>query len=206
VAARLFSERGFHGTSTRDIARACNIQPASLYSHVDSKDELLVEIVANYFAVARARTREAFEGPGTGADRLKALVKTLVEVGVEHRDELLAMTDAWSYIMESPKFAKSVKIRWALQDATIALIREGIRDGSLRDDLNPVAVCWILDSTNYGMVDPRYQRAGLDPGSAPVDTLLSVILEGLEPRPRSGTRQSPMKRGTRTPGRLRGTS
>ncbi|MDQ7028637.1 MAG: helix-turn-helix domain-containing protein [Ardenticatenia bacterium] len=41
VAARLFSERGYHGTSVRDIARALNLKGGSLYSHIEGKEELL---------------------------------------------------------------------------------------------------------------------------------------------------------------------
>ena len=69
-----------------------------------------------------------------------------------------------------------------MQATTVEVIRGGMRDGSLRDDLDPLAVCWILDSTLHGMVDPRYQRAGFDRDDAPVDTLLSVLLEVLRPR------------------------
>ena len=45
VASELFHERGYAGTSVRDIARALDIQGASLYAHVASKEEVLWTIV-----------------------------------------------------------------------------------------------------------------------------------------------------------------
>ena len=44
AAARvLFAEQGFHGTSMRDLGKELGLMGSSLYSHVVSKDELLVD-------------------------------------------------------------------------------------------------------------------------------------------------------------------
>src|SRR4051812_34417524 len=43
-AARLFAERGYHGTSLADVAEALGIQKASLYHHIESKEDLLWEV------------------------------------------------------------------------------------------------------------------------------------------------------------------
>ena len=40
-AARLFAERGYHGTSIGDLAQALGVQKASLYAHISSKQDLL---------------------------------------------------------------------------------------------------------------------------------------------------------------------
>ncbi|MDT7551597.1 MAG: TetR/AcrR family transcriptional regulator, cholesterol catabolism regulator, partial [Pseudonocardiales bacterium] len=42
AATRLFGERGYTGTTMRDIARAVGILPGSLYAHIASKDAVLV--------------------------------------------------------------------------------------------------------------------------------------------------------------------
>jgi len=44
-AARMFVERSFSGTSTREIAEACGIRQASLYYHFSGKDDILAELL-----------------------------------------------------------------------------------------------------------------------------------------------------------------
>lgn len=46
VAARLFTEKGFNGTSVRDIAAELGISNPSLYYHFKSKSEILAELMA----------------------------------------------------------------------------------------------------------------------------------------------------------------
>lgn len=45
IAGKLFSTQGYYGTSMRELARALNMKGASLYSHINSKEEILWEIV-----------------------------------------------------------------------------------------------------------------------------------------------------------------
>mgnify|MGYP001821669573 FL=1 len=65
AAEELFAERGFAGTSVRDIVRVSNSSPPSLYHFFGSKENLLVELVTDRYnrycdglenALARAST------------------------------------------------------------------------------------------------------------------------------------------------------
>jgi AcrR family transcriptional regulator len=44
AAVRAFADKGFHGTTTRDITSACGLSSAGLYVHHKSKEELLYQI------------------------------------------------------------------------------------------------------------------------------------------------------------------
>src|SRR5205085_9493028 len=44
-AARLFAEKGYHGTSIGDLAAAMGVQKGSLYAHIESKQDLLYELL-----------------------------------------------------------------------------------------------------------------------------------------------------------------
>lgn len=40
-----FTQRGYHGVSVREIAQAAGVQASSLYSHLESKEQLLFELM-----------------------------------------------------------------------------------------------------------------------------------------------------------------
>ena len=60
-AARLFAEKGYHGTSIGDLADALGVQKGSLYAHIESKQDLLYETMREG---ARGVPRGARRDPG----------------------------------------------------------------------------------------------------------------------------------------------
>jgi hypothetical protein len=62
VALELFATKGFVATSIRDIARAMDLQPASLYTHTPSKDHVLAELVLLGHQAHAAHIRAPWSG------------------------------------------------------------------------------------------------------------------------------------------------
>jgi AcrR family transcriptional regulator len=58
VATKLFVEKGFENTTTRDIAKAADINKAALYYYFDSKEELLYQILDDTVRIGLDRIRE----------------------------------------------------------------------------------------------------------------------------------------------------
>lgn len=52
TAAALFAEKGYHGTSIKDLARAIGLQKGSLYHYFNSKEELLFRLLDEYVTEA----------------------------------------------------------------------------------------------------------------------------------------------------------
>lgn len=52
TAAALFAEKGYHGTSIKDLARAMGLQKGSLYHYFNSKEELLFRLLDEYVTEA----------------------------------------------------------------------------------------------------------------------------------------------------------
>ena len=91
VASSLFREHGYAGTSIRDIARALDIQGASVYAHVASKEDVLWSIVdraATAFEQAAAAADAGLPRSAGASERIGALVRA--HVGVVARDPELA--------------------------------------------------------------------------------------------------------------------
>ena len=77
AAATEFAERGFHATTTRDIAATAGLSPAAMYVYFRSKEEVLHQIAASTldFTIEVAATEAG--RPGSPAARLQALVRVL---------------------------------------------------------------------------------------------------------------------------------
>jgi AcrR family transcriptional regulator len=75
AAVRNFTERGYHGTSMRDIARDADVTVASIYHHFSSKQEILQAIMIQTMSDVIAQTRSALSAAGSDpVDQLRAIV------------------------------------------------------------------------------------------------------------------------------------
>jgi len=78
AAVEAFAERGYHATTTRDIAGRAGMSPAALYIHYKTKEELLHRIsrIGHDRALDILRTAAAAEGSAT--ERLAEAVSSFV--------------------------------------------------------------------------------------------------------------------------------
>ncbi|MGW7266797.1 TetR family transcriptional regulator [Streptomyces sp. NPDC054842] len=78
AAVEAFAERGYHATTTRDIAGRAGMSPAALYIHYKTKEELLHRISRIGHEKALAILRAAADGEGGAAERLEVAVSSFV--------------------------------------------------------------------------------------------------------------------------------
>jgi len=75
-AARLFAEKGYHGTSVGDLAEALGVQKGSLYAHIESKADLLWEVAREGGAAFHAALDSVPE-EGPVVERIRAALDEL---------------------------------------------------------------------------------------------------------------------------------
>jgi AcrR family transcriptional regulator len=165
AAGRLFGERGFHGTSMRDLGAELGLLGSSLYSHIGSKQELLIAVIEKGSRFFEAAADAAEGTPGSGADRVAAFVGGHLDVVLDHRDEVRTFLNEARFL-EPEERAGAVALRDRYEERLRALLREGIEDGSFSADLDvPLASISILSILNtverWHRDDGRLDRAGL---------------------------------------------
>lgn len=85
-----FTERGYHGTSMRDIASDAGVTVASIYHHFTSKQEILQEIMVRTMTDTIALTRAALvASPNVPAQQLDAIVRAWVHFHTTRQQEAL---------------------------------------------------------------------------------------------------------------------
>lgn len=80
AAEALFAARGYHHTSMQDLGEATGMLRGSLYAHIQSKDELLVEIVHRAAGQFLTGMEEIVERPWPAPRRLNAAFRHHVQV------------------------------------------------------------------------------------------------------------------------------
>jgi AcrR family transcriptional regulator len=89
AALTLFAERGYRGTTVRDIAQELGIQGPSLYNHMRSKQEILRDIMFSTIEQAFAAQRVAIAGVDDVAEQLRRAAEEHAQLAIRYRREVL---------------------------------------------------------------------------------------------------------------------
>lgn len=136
AAGRLFAERGYHGTSMRDLGTELGLLGSSLYAHVTSKEDLLVAVVERGAELFEASAEAARAEDGSGAERLRRLVAGHVDVVVDHLDEVRTFLNEARFLDPAHR-ERIVAARDAYEAEYRAAIALGLDDGSLQWRVDP---------------------------------------------------------------------
>jgi AcrR family transcriptional regulator len=124
VAARLFSQRGYHGTSMKHLGDALGLLKGSLYAHIGSKEELLFDVVDEGAERFLERGGAAVELDGPASMRLQAFLEGHVATVAEHLAASTVFLNEWRYLSENLQSLVREK-----RDAYEAMLRRIVTDG-----------------------------------------------------------------------------
>ena len=149
VASELFHANGYAATSVRDIARALDIQAASMYAHVASKEDVLWSIV-DRAATAFESAAEAAIADGSTADpvdRLAALVEAHVEVVTSDPQRSSVFVTEWRHLSAERREAIAAR-RDAYETRFRATIEDGIATGAFASIDPAIGATFLLTALN----------------------------------------------------------
>jgi TetR/AcrR family transcriptional regulator, cholesterol catabolism regulator len=86
AAAQVFNQKGYHAASMQDIANSVHLQKASLYHHVSSKQEILLELLDRALDLLIERLQEVVDQPHLPDQKLRCAIRTYLETLVEFYD------------------------------------------------------------------------------------------------------------------------
>ncbi|MFC5959483.1 TetR/AcrR family transcriptional regulator [Streptomyces pratens] len=128
AAVEAFAERGYHATTTRDIAGRAGMSPAALYIHYKTKEELLHRISRIGHEKALDILRTAARAEGSPTRRLAEAVSSFVRWHAGGRTTARVV----QYELDSlgPDARAEIIALRRLVDAEVrGIIEEGVRSG-----------------------------------------------------------------------------
>jgi TetR/AcrR family transcriptional regulator, cholesterol catabolism regulator len=147
-AARLFAEKGYHGTSIGDLAEAMGVQKGSLYAHIESKADLLWEVARDGAAAFHAAL-DAIPDDLPAADKIRLALHAHLRVVAEQLEVATVFIREWRYL-EGERRDEFIAERRRYEERFRALFREGRELGSLRSDLDDTtATLLALSAANW---------------------------------------------------------
>jgi AcrR family transcriptional regulator len=174
VAARLFAEKGYHGTSVGDLAEALGVQKGSLYSHIESKADLLWEVASEGAAAFHAGLDTVPED-GPVVDRIRDALRAHLRVVAEQLDVATVFVREWRYL-EGERRDAFVAERRRYEERFRALFREGRELGELRTDLDDgTAALLALSAVNWAYT---WLRPGSDTNPL-ADRFTALLVDGM---------------------------
>ncbi|MBI4940817.1 MAG: TetR/AcrR family transcriptional regulator [Actinobacteria bacterium] len=166
-ASRLFAARGFHGTSTRDIAAAVGIRQPTLYSHFPSKHAILAALLDADLRPALARVRAALDLDGSPAARLHALLVADVSAILSLPYDVRGFYN--DEVLELLELDEQARLREELHDLTTRLIGLGVESGEFLAE-DPSFARGAITGLTLQAVSDR----GPDPSPDPAHTALRI--------------------------------
>jgi AcrR family transcriptional regulator len=179
AAEQLFSERGYHATTVRDIARELRIEGGSLYSHISGKQDLLFQIVLRGSEQFLLAAREVNAMGGSAGMRLRELMRRHLAIIAESTPRAIVYFHEWRHL-DAERQAVIRDRRDAYEASVRRIIRDGVAAGefALRDErLIGLHVLSLLNWTYQW-----YTPGGTWNAVELSDQFFELLMRGLEPR------------------------
>jgi AcrR family transcriptional regulator len=149
TAARLFAERGYHGTSIEDLLDATGLTRGGLYHYIDSKHDLLFAIHEQLMEPLLGQARAIAASEEAPEAQLRRLVRAWMAHVEGHRHHMVVFDRERRSVRTDPRYADAVAAREEFERILDAILRAGQQAGAFAVADRPVALLAFLGMVNY---------------------------------------------------------
>ena len=175
TAAILFKEKGFSAVTMRDIAKFMGIKAASLYNHINSKQEILSNIIIKLAEEFTQGMDKIKEGNSSTIDKLKNIVNLHVRITSNNPFGMASLNNDWMHLEGQLDYYLQLRLNY--EDNLRQIIIRGIDNGELANS-NAEVMLFSMLSTLRSLYIWIPDKKDLDPSEL-VSDLSIVLLKGI---------------------------
>lgn len=144
-ASAMIREKGYPATSMRDLADAVDLEAASLYNHIQSKAEILQEIIFRISNDCNIHLEALDTNGETNIQKIESLIRFHVQMMLNRFDDYCVMINEWIHLPE-PSLTNFITQRRLYVQKIEAIIAAGISTKEMKPVMPYVAMLTILSS------------------------------------------------------------
>ncbi len=179
AALKLFTRKGFHQTSVREIAAACGLPIGTLYTYIKTKEDILYLIYRRIFGIFQERMLEATNGIEDASRRLRAALEATLKIYDEFQDVVLLLYQE-SHALSRQAIRSLVEVDRSYVSFFRQILEKGNRQGQFAvKDTNLVAIsvlflCAVWALKRWNLKDYQLPQV--------IEHLENLIMNGIASR------------------------
>ncbi|RNI27791.1 TetR/AcrR family transcriptional regulator [Rufibacter immobilis] len=176
-AAKLFKEKGFGGTSMRDLAEQVGMDAATMYHYISSKDEILKTICFDIAHTYITQLTEIEQAQQPITQKLKALIGLHIRLMTTKGPAVSVANNDWKFLSPEP-LQEFKNLRSRYEKKLASFIEQGVQAGELQEVNASVALFTLLSAVRWVELWWKPNR-GVSPEELE-NTILTILFNGLE--------------------------
>jgi AcrR family transcriptional regulator len=176
AAAQIFSEKGYHAASMRDIADAVRLRKPSLYHHVTSKQEILFTLLDQALEILIDGLQVVVDMDMPPDEKLREAMREYLRILTENK-ELSAVLLLEHRSLEAEFHTRHIPARDRFEGMWRQLVQEGVDAGIFHCQDIAMATRALLGVLNWTIT--WYNPDGPSKANAIADQYANLFLRGL---------------------------
>lgn len=176
AAAILFKEKGYSAVTMRDLATAMGIKAASLYNHIQSKQEILSTIIIELAEEFTNGMNQIVNSSASSIQKLENIISLHIDVTLRNADGLASLNNDWMHL-EEDNLLYFEKMRQDYEDNFRQIVKKGVDMNEIESNNIEIIVFSTL-STLRTLYLWYPKQKNIDASILKKD-MISVLLQGV---------------------------
>ncbi|HWQ20941.1 MAG TPA: TetR/AcrR family transcriptional regulator [Methanotrichaceae archaeon] len=152
---KLFFSKGYENVTMDEIARETELARGTLYLYFKNKDDICVAIAVRGLKILNGMFRDGCLLGGTGIEKIRSLLMALYEFHKKYPGYYATINYLQMHGFDKSDFPEMDEME-AIHGDSFAMVieafNEGIGDGTVKDDIDPVKATMVLTSSMQSML------------------------------------------------------